>query len=153
MENARSGNEPAGRFLVGMGGMVVQFLVGMGTMLFASILSGFVGGYLISLFRVGPYLPWTPIDKNVGLESAIWGIIAGNLVATAALAWFCSRRRDWMPLWGGLAVFASEFVVAFSGRLVDPGVSVVPLVIATILGAFVFGVAVALMFRQFPSSR
>jgi hypothetical protein len=93
--------------------MLLQFLRGMAVMLLASILSGFVGGYLISLFRVGPYPPWVPIDKNIGLESAIYWIIAGNFVATAALVWFSSRRREWMPLWGGLTVFASEFLFVF----------------------------------------
>jgi len=154
MENARPRNGPPRRLLAGMGGMLVQFLVGMGIMLLASILSGFVGGYLISLFRVGPYPPWVPIDKNIGLESAIYGIIAGNLVATAALVWFSNRRRDWMPLCGGLAVFASEFFVAFPARQAgELGVGLGTLLLASVLAAFVFGVATTFMFRQFPSSR
>jgi hypothetical protein len=152
METARPRNESASRLLPGMGMMLLRFLGGMGTMLLASILSGFVGGYLISLFRVGPYPPWVPIDKNIGLESAIYGIIAGNLLATAGLIWFSSRRRDWMPLWGGLAVFASELSLLFTARehpLVDSGT----LILASVVGFFVFGVIIALVFHQNPSSR
>jgi hypothetical protein len=121
-------------------------------MLLASILSGFVSGYLISLFRVGPHSPWVPIDKNIGLESAIYGIIAGNLVATAGLIWFSSRRRDWMPLWGGLAVFASELALLFTARehpLVEFGI----LILVSVVGFFAFGVLIALVFHQLPSSR
>jgi hypothetical protein len=135
--------------------MLLRFLGGMGTMLLASILSGFVGGYLISLFRVGLYPPWVPIDKNIGLESAIYGIIAGNLLATAGLIWFSSRRRDWMRLWGGVAIFASEFFLAFPVRqgYSELGVGLGTLILASVLGAFAFGVAIALIFRQIPSSR
>ena len=78
METVRLRNGTAGQFLGGIGSMFLRFLGGMGTMLLASIVSGFVGGYLISLFRVGPYPPWVPIDKNIGLESAFYGIIAGT---------------------------------------------------------------------------
>jgi hypothetical protein len=155
MESAMLRNGPAGRFLGDMWTMLLRFLGGMGVMILASILGGFVGGYVISLFRVGPYLPWVPIDKNIGLESALYGIIAGNLVATAGLVWFSSRRRDWMPLWGGLAVLASEFLLAFSrwqsyGGLV---VGLGTLILASVLGAFVVGVTITLLFGQVPSSR
>lgn len=141
-------------FFGSIGTMLLRFLGGMGTMLLASILSGFVGGYLISLFRVGPYPPWVPIDKNIGLESAIYGIIAGNLVATAGLVWFSNRCRDWTPLCGGLAVFVSEFFVAFPARQAgELGVGLGTLILASVLSAFVIGVTITLLFGQVPSSR
>jgi hypothetical protein len=121
-------------------------------MLFGSIVSGFAGSYLISLFWVGPHAPWVPIDKNIGLESAIYGIIAGNFLVTAGLIWFCSRRRDWMPLWGGLALFASELILLFAARE-HPLVEFWTLFLASFVGFFALGVTIALVFHQFPSSR
>src|SRR5690242_8856084 len=114
MESAKSRYGPTGHFLVSVWTTLWQFFVGAGVMLSANVIGGFVGGYIISLFWVGPQLPWTPIDKNIGLESAIYGIIAGNLAAVIGLAWFSSRRRDWMPLCGGLALFASELSLLFT---------------------------------------
>jgi hypothetical protein len=152
MQTASPHSGPAGQFLGGIGTMLLRFLGGMGAMLVATILSGFVGGYLISLFRAGPHAPWVPIDKNIGLESAIYGIIAGNFLATAGLIWFSSRRCDWMPVWGGLAVFASELSLLFTAReqpLVDSG----PLILVSVVGFFALGIIIALVFRQYPSLR
>jgi hypothetical protein len=152
MQTASPHSGTAGQFLGGIGTMLLRFLGGIGIMLLANIVSGFVGGYLISLFRVGLHFPWTPIDKNIGLESAIYGIIAGNLLATAGLIWFTSRRRDWMPVWGGLAVFASELSLLFTAReqpLVDSG----PLILASVVGFFALGIIIALVFRQNSSLR
>ncbi len=68
----------------------------MGTMILAGILSGFVGGYIISLFWAGPRLPWQAIDKNIGLESAIRAIIAGDLLAMAfATLSFTAHLYKW----------------------------------------------------------
>jgi hypothetical protein len=131
--------------------MLLGFLGGMATMLFASIASGFVLGYFVSQFQVGPHAPWVPIDKNIGLESAIYGIIAGNLLATAGLVWFSSRRRNWMPLWGGVAVFAAELTLLFTARE-HPLVEFGTLILASVAGFFAFGVFIAVVCHQLPSS-
>src|SRR5437764_6274188 len=141
MESANLRNRPT-RFPGSTGAMILRFVGGIGLMLIVSIVNGFVLGYVISLFRAGPHAPWTPIDKNVGLESAIYGIIAGNLLAMIALAWSSSRRREWMLFSGGLAIFASEFLLLFFTRQEGADRSLLILVLATVLGAFVLGAAI-----------
>jgi hypothetical protein len=150
METARLRTGSREGFPAGIGKLLLQFLGGMGTMIVAGILSGFVGGYVISLFWAGPHLPWQPIDKNIGLESAIRAIIAGDLLAMAGLAWFSSHRGHWMPLWGGFTIFALELGLAFYGRD-GVGVGLGTVALASLLGAFVIGVVGAHIFRQLGS--
>ena len=88
------------------------------TIILATIVGGFAGGYLISFIWVGPHPFWQPIDKNVGLEGAIYGIIAGDIVGIAGLAWLSRRRQTRTFLLGGLAAVAAE--VALFLILVGP---------------------------------
>ena len=87
---------------------VIRFVGGVLTIILASVLGSTVGGYLISFIWIGPHPFWQPIDKNVGLESAIDGIIVGHILGMAGLAWLSSCRRSWAFVPGGLAAVAAE---------------------------------------------
>jgi hypothetical protein len=75
-----------------------RFLGGLGTMLLASVLGTVVFGFAITWI-------WPPDSPNpeFGLQRVPHAIIAANV---PGLAWFSVRRRDGMPLLGGLAVVA-----------------------------------------------
>ena len=82
---------------------IVRFLGGVGAMLLASVVGTVVLGFAITWI-------WPPDDPNpeFGLQRAPHALIAGSLLGMAGLAWFSVRRRDGMPLLGGLAVVALE---------------------------------------------
>ena len=91
----RPTSSPTLRFLGGVGMMVLAITVGYQLI-----------GYILAMLLVGPP-PW---DKNA-MGAYIMGSIAGHVLGLAGLAWFSIRRSDWMPLMGGLTVFALEFLI------------------------------------------
>ena len=100
METARHHSNPTMRFLGGFGVMLLAITVG------AALIT-----YILAMLQVGPYPPWELPDKNIGFDAAFKGSIAGNILGLAGLAWFSIRRSDWMPIMGGLTVFALEFLI------------------------------------------
>src|SRR5438128_1387223 len=92
-----------------LGSMVVRFFDGLVSPILATVLGAVVIGFVG--FNVG--------DKNVGFNMAGWGALAGTVLGLIGLAWYSIRRRDGMPLWGGITAAALEWAFVF-GALGEP---------------------------------
>ena len=135
-----------------LGTMLLRFLAGVGAMLLAGIVGAFVIGFAIALVGFG-----LTDDKEVGLLTGFYGMIAGGVLGLAGLAWFSLRRRDGMPLWGGLTVVAlvaalAPYAARGRGELDQYG-GVWPILLVGFVAAFLLGAGVALAFRQRTAKR
>jgi len=75
----------------------VRFLGGLVTMLLVSVAAAIVVGNALAM--------WKPNWGGEQLIAASLGVAAGPFIGLAGLAWFASRRRDWMIFLGGVTVF------------------------------------------------
>ena len=89
----------------------LRFLGGVGVMLLAITVGAWIIFYILAMLQVGPFPPWEPPDKNVGIGAGIMGSIAGHVLGLAGLAWFSIRSRSWMPILGGFAGIALHFLI------------------------------------------
>jgi hypothetical protein len=132
-----------------LGTMLLRFFGGMCVMPLASVLGAFVFGFAINMIWHG-----LSEDKNVGLGTALEGIFVANVLAVAGLAWFSIRRRDGMPVWGGLTAAAAEYALLYNASFGPVAVLsefLWPILLAIVVGAFALGVTISLMFRQLPT--
>jgi hypothetical protein len=133
-----------------LGTILLRFLAGLVTVPLATVFGLFVFGFLINLIWYG-----LSEDKNVGLGTALEGAFVGIVLALAGLAWFSIRHHNGMPLWGGLAVAGAEYLwlhAAIHGPVPVLSEFLWPILLVVIVGAFVLGVALNLIFLQQPTN-
>jgi hypothetical protein len=133
-----------------LGALLLRFFAGLGTMLLVSVPGTCVCAFAINLISQ----IYHPNPHDIFSPGAPYAFIAAIVLGLAGLAWFSVRRCDLMPFWGGLSVVAAECALLYyalrgQGEL-DQYVGIGLLLLASVLGAFVLGVAVSRIFRQPP---
>jgi hypothetical protein len=81
---------------------MLRVVIGLVAVVLVSIGGGFAGQLAGHLLGKG--------DKNIALQSALIGVIAGAVLTVAVLASLAKRRRDWRMALGGIVATALELL-------------------------------------------